>query len=1763
MPNKSRKSFSQPLFRSTPRRHSRGSPVAHRTRRQISFRRAIELGLCKMCFRTFPDSQTLWDHLRDFHASSPRRDHCLNAFPLEYHFYSNDANAAQVDREFFFGPGRLFSHQPPGPPMHCSEPVSPATSPHDVQIDLTERGLLRESSVNILSRSRSLDSIMETGLSQGVKDVSLHATSLPCGIDSAKVVSSPLPPLSLRQSHRPCDLSPSAEDAKACTSPGSQGVLIHDSPESPNRIRKAWNDATHEQVSLVPVVHEEQSNSDNVPLAGPASPTHKPAQASQPPICELSPRQEDAGSVAVNSEQVAAGQSDPDPVQRTRELSQHMEAACQSTPQVDSVASPPSPDILEIVLGGDVSLPVSPDLSALREKWGNQITGSPPSPAFSSKTYAQVVKKGQTSAQRAALLECTSCKRKFYTESGRRVHACAAINSSPGLDDFCKYPPRSLPTNTAQTKKSVKGSKLGGGSKKPPVSSKASSQARQPRVKVNPSPPHFEARSVKVRCQFCEKLFNSEAALQSHMTHLHKITPTPGTSRLRPVSSPPKNGRWCPFCVGYVFDNLPKATHEETFHPLQIVVKKSTLGPLACDSCSFVAKSKKGLVYHKRSFHNPASTTLNDQAIDDPVQLAISSEQPTTSSSVSVAPPIAAASSSDNSHPDQRDITLSGSNLTFSFPISRVFCCPIENCSFRCKTKNWYTSNTSLKRHLGVFHKRRDLVSQTFCKSCKTSFKTRPSKHTCLRESGLFLSGNLVTFQWVCQECGVDFPTKIGLDNHSSSHKKELIAARNVKLQLPIPPKARRESRRKRVARHAEGSPSNAPLAAPAPPRRTPEVVNEAHASNSGNVEPEVPTPEERGLVDIPETRILSSFREPLNQLIEHDDLQDADETFFRISEDLISVVRDHFRIKKPNQNSGQQGPRTSEIDLLDPQAVQRCYGWNRRKLIRHLTEANSHRCNLPRETISSHFQTIWQAPSEELLSEETERPDRPPVVHTFTPKFVSECLQSAENSAPGPDGIMYKHWREIDPGSTVLCAIFNICIKLKRVPPSWKAATTVLIHKKGAVENIDNWRPIALSNTMYKLFTKCLARRLSDWFETFEVLSPSQKGFTPFDGVIEHNFLLSQHIESARTHKTESLVAWLDLSNAFGSVPHQAIFSALANEGVDQDFIDLVSNLYDGASSSILTNEGPTDQIPILRGVKQGCPLSGALFNLVINKTLKEVQGAADEKKILAFADDLVLLANDQDELQSLLDLTCTSLQKLQLSLNPDKCATLHLSGQTPVGSRPTRFLINEVEIRSLNDGESFQYLGKPVGFWIGRNYSSVNDAIRDGHKIATSKLSPWQKLDALKSFFFPALNFAMRTAQFPKGDWRLVQNALTKELKEILSLPPKASISYLFGDKAQGGCGIPEITKDCDFYLVDTAFKLLTSADEEIAVKALGQLTKTVRHRIRREPTNGDLASFLSGAMEEVEDTSNAVQNTWTLARVASRRQNITWTFTEDLPSLSFDGNTITGTNRKKILKTLHRVHREDHIERLLSLKSQGKAMECVSAHPASNHFLGTGRFTRFADWRFIHPARLNLLPVNGAKQWTDGSSKRCRRCGAPNETLPHVLNHCRVSSAAWTRRHNAVLQRVRKAVAFRGQILSENQTVGKTGLRPDLVAKIDDKLCIIDVTIPFDNRLASFEVARRTKTDKYAPLLQHFKSLGHREVQIVPIVVGSLGGWDVANDQFLKTIATKSYLTILRKLCVSDSIRWSRDIYVEHMTGHRQFDNEHGANFEPSIL
>ncbi|CAN7939796.1 unnamed protein product [Ixodes hexagonus] len=225
----------------------------------------------------------------------------------------------------------------------------------------------------------------------------------------------------------------------------------------------------------------------------------------------------------------------------------------------------------------------------------------------------------------------------------------------------------------------------------------------------------------------------------------------------------------------------------------------------------------------------------------------------------------------------------------------------------------------------------------------------------------------------------------------------------------------------------------------------------------------------------------------------------------------------------------------------------------------------------------------------------------------------------------------------------------------------------------------------------------------------------------------------------------------------------------------------------------------------------------------------------------------------------------------------------------------------------------------------------------------------------------------------------------------------------------------------------------------------------------------------------------------------------------------------------------------------------------MEYVAADPAGSHFMRTGLYTRFAERRFIHRARLNLLPLNSARPWRRGGDQRCRRCGYASKTLPHVLNHCMPQSQAMTQRHNTVVERVNKASADRFTLVSENQLVGDTRLRPDLVLVRGEEAVVVDVCVPFENRKEALGSASSihpsmTKKEKYRPVVDHLRRR-YRWVTVEAVVVGALGSWDPANDRFLKRLCCRSYLMRVKQMAASDVIRASRDIYAAHIAGPTQ--------------
>ena len=146
------------------------------------------------------------------------------------------------------------------------------------------------------------------------------------------------------------------------------------------------------------------------------------------------------------------------------------------------------------------------------------------------------------------------------------------------------------------------------------------------------------------------------------------------------------------------------------------------------------------------------------------------------------------------------------------------------------------------------------------------------------------------------------------------------------------------------------------------------------------------------------------------------------------------------------------------------------------------------------------------------------------------------------------------------------------------------------------------------LQNTLYKVYAAVIAGRISAWAIQEGIMSPSQKGFLPMEGCLEHNHLMSSVLRDSR-----GTLSWLDLKDAYGSVPHQTLFTIMGLAGLNGLTMEIVRDFYSQTTTAVRTGKDRTDPITIKRGVKQGCPLSPILFNLVMEVLIRAAESTTE----------------------------------------------------------------------------------------------------------------------------------------------------------------------------------------------------------------------------------------------------------------------------------------------------------------------------------------------------------------------------------------------------------------------------------------------------------------------------------------------------------------------------------------------------------------------
>jgi hypothetical protein len=838
--------------------------------------------------------------------------------------------------------------------------------------------------------------------------------------------------------------------------------------------------------------------------------------------------------------------------------------------------------------------------------------------------------------------------------------------------------------------------------------------------------------------------------------------------------------------------------------------------------------------------------------------------------------------------------------------------------------------------------------------------------------------------------------------------------------------------------------------------------------------------------------------------------------------------------------------------------------------------------CTIPGPQVADHFQDVFQQRLD-CLPEPPEDAELPPTLQHADPlvAYINRAsivarLSHCSNTAPGADGVRYSCLRMKDPNAHILVEILNRCLSEKRIPAAWKSSRTILLHKKGEKNNISNWRPISLSSCLYKIYAGILADRLGRWAGSSGAVSKVQKGFMPYEGCSEHNFILQQCLDDARETGSQLTVTWLDLRNAFPSVPHTSILAMLKQHGVHPHLVDIVQDLYTDCSTTFCTDGGETEAVPMKSGVKQGCPLSPIVFNLTLEVLIRSVMKLGEQRgfsllghtiSCLAYADDLVLTAKSTEDMQALLDTAGSVADWLGLSFNASKCATLQMTKKKAV---PTNTTIQGQPVPCLREGEAYRHLGVPTGF---RNDQTPENTIKamleDIHRVETSRLTDWQKLDAIRTFVLPQVEFTLLTARVKKTAFKEFDSEVKRVSKAALHLPARGSPEIVYLPLHQGGANILPLGDLADICAVTHAFKLLTCPDPAVSTIAWRSVKRAVQRTLADPQVSEEqVAAYLSGA--PLARPSNSFATIWSHARNASSRlsgkiSDFKWCWSTELgrlavnipmPDLQPDRILVDSAARKTLQSKLRRGVQHHYLKNLTAKPDHGKVFLASSADPASNHFIHDGRHTRFCDWRFVHRARNGVLPLNGCLRGLPDRAKQCRRCNYELESIAHVLCHCLPHQRAWNNRHRSVLLHLVDNMEDTSNLTIEKTVRGTNSrLMPDLVIldRQRMKATIIDVACPFDNKRDALDAKRLEKVTKYQPLADTLKSQGFT-AECDAVVVGSLGSWDPRNESALNLLGIPARKrTAMKRLIVSDVIRWSRDIYVEHMCGHRQYSRD----------
>lgn len=251
--------------------------------------------------------------------------------------------------------------------------------------------------------------------------------------------------------------------------------------------------------------------------------------------------------------------------------------------------------------------------------------------------------------------------------------------------------------------------------------------------------------------------------------------------------------------------------------------------------------------------------------------------------------------------------------------------------------------------------------------------------------------------------------------------------------------------------------------------------------------------------------------------------------------------------------------------------------------------------------------------------------------------------MKLKQNKSPGLDGIIpefYKTlWEHIkEPYMDML----KETLYTEHMPPSMCQSVISLIFKKGDKDNLQNYRPISLSNYDYKIVAFVLAKRIQNVIS--KLIHKDQTGYIKGRFIGQNSRLINDIFEYCEEYCVPGAIICIDFEKAFDTLEWNFMHETLNHFNFGRTFLKWIKILYSNPTIIVKNNGWLSECIRMERGIRQGCPVSALLFILSIEIMSNRIRNNSQitgftyntiEHKLSQYADDTTLLLSKIDAIK------------------------------------------------------------------------------------------------------------------------------------------------------------------------------------------------------------------------------------------------------------------------------------------------------------------------------------------------------------------------------------------------------------------------------------------------------------------------------------------------------------------------------------------------